>query len=360
MEILKAFKDPHIARNLLQRISLFKETVSFMEVCGTHTVAIFRTGIRAGLPENIKLVSGPGCPVCVTPAEVIEQAIGLACSENTVLFCFGDMMRVPGSSDSLESARASRGASVKMMYGPLEALEYAKLNPQHKVVLFGVGFETTIPLFASVIWQAKEEKVKNLYLFSAFKVVPPALKALLSSGDMKVDGFILPGHVSSIIGVDAYNFMADKYGISGVVTGFDLVDILRGIVFLLDMQETGTIAIKNEYSRVVSDKGNKKALERIFQVFKTCTANWRGLGEIPGSGLSLRDDFKDFDAEKLIDFKIEKVIEPVGCKCGEVIKGLCTPLECKLYKVKCKPLSPVGPCMVSSEGTCAAYYKYGS
>jgi len=330
-----------------------------MEVCGTHTVALFRTGIRDGLPKNINMVSGPGCPVCVTPIETMEKAIGLACRKNTCLFCFGDMLKVPGSKESLESARANRNAQVHMMYSPLEALEYAEKNRDKDVVLFGVGFETTIPLFASVLMRANKLNNNNLYMLSEFKVIPPALEALLSTEDSGIDGFMLPGHVSAMIGADAYRFMSDRYGMPGVITGFEPVDMLQGISALLQMISNGKGEIRNEYTRVVSPQGNKTALGIIKTVFGGCDSVWRGLGTIPGSGLRLKNEFERFDAERLIDFEIGSVSEPKGCKCGEVIKGKCKPTDCGLYGTRCNPSEPVGPCMVSSEGTCAAYFKYG-
>jgi hydrogenase expression/formation protein HypD len=359
MELLDNFSDPFLARKLLDKVASYNKEVSFMEVCGTHTVAIFKTGLRSGLPDNINLVSGPGCPVCVTPLNDIEKAIGLACRNNTVLFCFGDMMRVPGVTGSLETARAEKSAQVKIIYSPIEALDYAKKNPDQDVVLFGVGFETTVPLFASVMLRAHQENLTNIYLFSAFKLVPPAIDALLASGEVNLNGFLLPGHVSAIIGADAYQFMVEKHNTSGVIAGFEVVDILTGIDCLLDIVENKEIAIKNQYHRVVSAQGNRRALDIIYKVFIESEATWRGVGEIPQSGLSLHADFAEFDAEQLIDFSVDEVSEPKGCRCGDVIKGLSKPADCPLYKTKCTPSNPVGPCMVSSEGTCAAYYKYG-
>ncbi|MCL5674623.1 MAG: hydrogenase formation protein HypD [Candidatus Omnitrophica bacterium] len=358
-KILDNFNDTSISKKLLEKINLFKKNVSIMEVCGTHTVAIFRSGIRYGLPKNINLVSGPGCPVCVTPTVEIEKAIGLACKKNVTLFCFGDMVKVPGINETLETAKAKMGANVKIMYSPMEALDYAESNKKEVVVLLGVGFETTIPLFCSVITRAKNNKVKNLFLLSAFKLVPPALDALCSSKELKIDGFILPGHVSAIIGEEAYVPFMEKYRIPAVITGFEPVDILEGIYLLAGMISSGERLLKNQYKRVVSFEGNQKAQALINSVFRPCDSEWRGLGTIKNSGLSLSDDFKAFDAEALIDFDVPDVKDPKGCLCGDIIKGVRKPIECKLYKKVCTPESPVGPCMVSSEGTCAAYYKYG-
>lgn len=357
--LLDNFKNPQIARRLLEEIRSRTTGATLMEVCGTHTMALFTTGIRNGLPEHIHLAAGPGCPVCVTPVESIESAIGLACRKDTVLFCFGDMVKVPGASDTLESARANRGARVRVMYSPLEALEFARNEPRTDVVLFGVGFETTIPLFASVVQRAAAHRIENLYLLTAFKLIPPALEALLSSGDAGIDGFILPGHVSSVIGAGAYRFMAERYHVPGVIAGFEAVDLLEGILILLDMIDRREPAIKNRYARFVSPLGNQRARDLIASVFTECDSTWRGLGEIRNSGVRLTGDFSRFDAGALIDFEIGAVSEPAGCGCGDVIKGKRTPTECALFKAVCTPAHPIGPCMVSHEGACAAYYYYG-
>lgn len=330
-----------------------------MEVCGTHTVALLRSGIRAGLPENVRLVSGPGCPVCVTTSAMIEKAVGLACRKNTVLGCFGDMMRVPGAGGSLESARAERGADVRLMYSPLDALEWARNEPREDIVLFGVGFETTIPLFASVMKRARAEGLENVYLLCAFKLIPPAIEALLECGELAVDGFLLPGHVSSIIGVGAYGFIAEKHHVPGVIAGFEAADMLDGILLLLEMVEKGEPRIVNGYARSVPEEGNPRAREIVRSVFEECDSDWRGLGRIGRSALKLRGGYACFDAEPLIDFKIAEAPEPEGCACGDVVKGLKEPSDCGLFGTRCTPSHPVGPCMVSSEGSCAAYYKYG-
>lgn len=359
LDLLMEFENPDIARKLLDKISSFREKLAIMEVCGTHTVEIFRTGIRNALPANINLISGPGCPVCVTPTQAMEKAIGLACKKDTFLFCFGDMIRVPGVRNSLESARAEKSANLRLIYSPIEALEFARSEPAKSVVLFGVGFETTIPLFASVIARAKKEGIKNLYLLCAFKLIPPALELLLSSQDNRIDGFLLPGHVSSIIGERAYDDIFKNYRAPGVITGFKPVDILEGILISLEMITRKEPGIRNAYSRFVPQEGNKKARDLIESVFTVTDSEWRGLGKIKSSGLRLKEDFSEFDAEALVDFDIGAIREPQGCLCGEVIKGASKPTDCKLFATACTPLDPIGPCMVSSEGTCAAYYKYG-
>lgn len=353
---LDRFRDAGRARVLLEKLRSRRVRATVMEVCGTHTVAMFRSGIRTALPEGLRCISGPGCPVCVTPPEVVETAITLARRRRTILFTFGDMARVPGAGGSLENARAE-GAGFKIMYGPAEALDYAREHTDTDIVLLGIGFETTIPLFASILIRARDERLENLYLLAAFRLIPPALDAILS-GECAVDGFLLPGHVSVIIGEEAYAFLPEKYRVSGVVTGFEPVDILEGLLLLLDMIESGKPAIMNAYGRFVRREGNRRARDLAASVFTRCDARWRGFGEIPSSGLKLRDEFARFDAYRLLDRKISPIPEPEGCLCGEVIRGRRIPPECALFRSRCTPSTPIGPCMVSSEGVCAAHFKY--
>ena len=354
------FRDSKIARSLLNRINDYKGSVSLMEVCGTHTVQIFKTGVKSGLNSNIKLLSGPGCPVCVTSVRDLDKAIAIASSKNVVLCCFGDMVRVPGTYESLEKAKGRYGAGVKVIYSPIEALELAQQLPNKRVVMFGVGFETTIPAFASVLVRAKQKGIKNLFIFPVFKLIPPALRALLKSKYVNVDGFILPGHVSVIIGQKQYLFVAKEFNKPAVITGFEVVDILEGILFLLEMIEKKQAEVKIEYGRSVSPEGNKLATERIFNVFQKTDVEWRGLGLIKESGLKLRKTFSEFDVDNVLKIKLKPSRENPKCICGEVIKGLSEPIDCKLYAKACSPEHPIGPCMVSSEGTCAAFYKYGA
>ncbi|MDD5005827.1 MAG: hydrogenase formation protein HypD [Candidatus Omnitrophica bacterium] len=360
IQVNEQFKDVKIARILLERINLNKDEFSFMEVCGTHTVQIFKTGIRTGLNSNIKLLSGPGCPVCVTSVRDIDKAITIAGSKDFILCCFGDMLRVPGTSLSLEKAKGELAANVKIMYSPIEALELAEKSPSKKIVMFGVGFETTIPAFAAVLIRAREKKLKNLYIYSVFKLIPPAIRTLLESKYINIDGFILPGHVSTIIGSGEYRFIAEEFQKPAVITGFEVVDILEGILFLSDMARNKQAQIKIEYSRSVNPEGNKLAMEKIYSVFEKTDVEWRGLGKIRQSGLKLRGAFRDFDIDNVLDIKLKSPEENPQCICGDVIKGMSTPLDCKLYAKECTPENPVGPCMVSSEGTCAAFYKYGA
>ncbi|MFH1621587.1 MAG: hydrogenase formation protein HypD [Candidatus Omnitrophota bacterium] len=358
-QVIEQFKDSKIAKRLLEKINSFPDTVSLMEVCGTHTVQIFKTGIKSALNPNIKLLSGPGCPVCVTAVQDIDKAIAIASSKDVILCCFGDMVKVPGSGESLNSARGALGANIKVMYSPMEALELAKKLVNKKIVLFGVGFETTIPAFASVLIRAKQENIKNLFIYPVFKLIPPALRLLLESRYIDVDGFILPGHVSTILGKGPYDFMADEFNKPAVITGFELVDILEGIFLLVEMIQKKQPDVLIEYSRSVAPWGNRLAKETIFKVFKESDVQWRGLGIIKNSGLSLRKEFADFDVDSVLDIKRIASRENPKCICGNVIKGVSTPLDCKLFSKDCTLENPIGPCMVSSEGTCAAYYKYG-
>lgn len=330
-----------------------------MEVCGTHTAALFRTGIRAALPGTIRCLSGPGCPVCVTPPETVETAIGLARRKGTVLFSFGDMLRVPGRDGSLETARASGAARVRMMLGPVEALEHAVRAPREEVVMFGVGFETTIPAFAAVLRRAAAAGVGNLFLLPAFRLIPPAIEALFSGGKAPADGFLLPGHVSAVIGARPYAFLPGRYGVPGVIAGFEPVDLLEAILALLGMIERREPAIVNRYARFVPAEGNPRARALMDEVFAPCDSRWRGMGDLPASGLRLRDAFARFDAARLVDFEVPPAGEPAGCICGEVLRGSRTPAECPLFRRRCTPAAPVGPCMVSAEGTCSAFYQYG-
>ena len=276
-----------------------------------------------------------------------------------ILCCFGDMIKVPGTTGSLESAKGKLGANVKIMYSPMEALELAGKSPDKKIVMFGVGFETTIPAFAAVLNRAKQQNINNLFILPVFKLIPPAIKALLNSQEINIDGFILPGHVSTVIGQRQYEFIAKDFRMPAVITGFEVVDILEGIQLLLEMVKNNKPQIKIEYERSVVAEGNKIAQRIIFDVFEKDDVEWRGLGTIKQSGLKLRKEFKEFDVDNVIKVKLKPSKENPQCICGNVIKGLSQPLDCKLFARKCTPEKPVGPCMVSTEGTCAAYYKYG-
>jgi len=329
------------------------DSINLMEVCGTHTMVIARSGIRTMMPNRLNLLSGPGCPVCVTPQETIDYAIEIAQQKDVIVTTFGDMVRVPGSRDSLESF------SPKIVYSALDALNIASENPSKCVIFIGVGFETTSPTVAATILAAEERGIKNFYILPAFKLIPPALNFIVQSPKIKVHGFILPGHVSTIIGSGPYQFLAKKYRLPGCITGFEPINVLHGILNLI-MQITHKVArIDIEYTKVVKPKGNVRALEILNEVFQICDSNWRGIGVIEDSGLTLKGKYSEYDIRGKYRIRLQKSIEPKGCICGKILLGLNTPNDCRLFGKKCTPFAPVGPCMVSSEGSCAAYYRYG-
>ena len=328
-----------------------------MEVCGTHTVAIARAGIKKVLPKTIRLISGPGCPVCVTHQADIDRAIEIAQIENVIMATFGDMMRVPGNKMSFENIKA-RGKDVRIVYSCLDALEIARDNPQKKVVFMGIGFETTSPTVAATLIKARKQRIENFFVLSNFKLIFPALAVLACSKQVQIDGFILPGHVSVITGSRFYEPIAKSYKKACVITGFEEHDILKGIKRLIEQVRQQRYKVEIEYKRAVRKEGNVQARRILFSVFEPCPAQWRGLGLIKRSGLKLRQEYKNFSAEKEFKIKLPKTVEPKGCLCGEVLQGIKSPRDCRLFKKVCTPQNPVGPCMVSSEGTCAAYYKY--
>lgn len=353
-----AFKDPKLARGLIETIHrLAPEHATLMEVCGTHTVAIARNGIRDLMPEGLRLASGPGCPVCVTCNRDIDTVIALARIPNVTITTFGDMTRVPGSTSSLLAEQAA-GRSVEIVYSPLDALAFAKAHPEREVVFVGVGFETTTPLVAMAIKRAKAMGLSNFTVFAAHKNMPGALELLVGDPTLELDALILPGHVSTIIGAEPYRFLAEKYGIPGVITGFEPVDVLQGIAMLVRQLHEGRAEIEIAYARGVMPEGNPVALAAIDEVFETCTATWRGLDDIPGSGYRIRDEFANFDAVRRFEPDVEPTRDPKGCRCGDVLRARIAPNECPLFRTVCTPENPVGPCMVSSEGSCAAYYRY--
>ena len=330
--------------------------MTFMEVCGTHTMAIARYGLRELLPPEIKLISGPGCPVCVTPNDYLDHAIALSGERDRVIVTFGDMLRVPGSSQSLESAR-TQGADVRVVTSTIEAVAMAETHPQKEIVFLGVGFETTAPTVAAAIIDAKTRGLKNFSVLTAHKTMPMPLRAL--SGDhLGVNGYILPGHVSAIIGTAPYAFLPEDYGLGGVVSGFEPVDILDSIRHLAVQVQQQRAEIENQYSRVVRPEGNAAAIRLINTVFKPVDARWRGLGEIAQSGLAISAEYADYDAALKFEVQVSDFKEPEGCRCGEILKGRIEPPACGLYGTRCTPEHPVGACMVSSEGTCAAHYRF--
>ena len=352
--------DVALCQQLLQSLTdiLAGRSFRFMEVCGTHTVTIFQTGLRALLPGNITHLSGPGCPVCVTHDAEIAACIELASRKDVLMATFGDLVRVPGpEGQSLKHARAN-GAQIAIVYSPLEALELARQNPGQTVVFLGIGFETTAPAVAATILQAKQLNLANFCVLSLHKLVPPVLKALLDDKDTALDAFLLPGHVSTIIGLEPYGFLVSRYGVPGVVGGFTAQEILLALCQLAKAFVCGEPMIVNAYPKAVHDGGNPKAREIMAEVFESKDALWRGLGQIPGSGLGIRSKYAQFDAVSRFALTLPEVRSIPGCKCGQVLKGTITPKECPLFGRKCTPQNPVGPCMVSTEGSCAAWFRY--
>ena len=332
--------------------------LKLMEVCGTHTVEIFRHGIRDVIPRTVTLLSGPGCPVCVTSVQDVDAAIAIAKAPGVIMATFGDMMRVPGGKESLLEAR-SEGADVRVLYSPLDALSLARKETNKEVVFFATGFETTSPLIAATVAQAAAAGIKNFSVYTAHKLVPPALQALLDSPDVLVDGFILPGHVSTIIGKKPYEFVAARYGKPSVITGFDANDIIEGILMIVRQIAKKRAIVEIQYRNIVKEEGNPKAVALLDEYFTPADAYWRGIGCIPKSGLTLREKFAAFDANKKFNPPVSTSREPELCSCGDILRGVKIPTECPLFGTGCTPESPVGPCMVSTEGSCAAYYKYG-
>jgi len=358
LKYMQEYRDPEIARGIAEKIrQTSRKPIRLMEVCGTHTVSIFRNGIRSMLPPTISLLSGPGCPVCVTTQQEIDAIIRMAAIDGVIVATFGDLMRVPGASSSLQQERAA-GRDIRMVYAAEDALEIAAENPDKKVVFPGVGFETTAPTIAATLLAARERQVDNFLVYSAHKLVPPALFALMQSADIHIDGFILPGHVSVIIGTRGYLPFFRKFGVPCTVAGFEPVDILQAVYTLVRQIEGGRSELSNDYRRVVTEEGNPKARRIMQAVFEVRDVAWRGIGIIPASGLKIREAFSDLDAEKVLSIAPVVSEEPKGCSCGDVLTGRKIPPECPLYRKVCTPLDPVGPCMVSSEGTCAAYYRY--
>ncbi|MEM2087403.1 MAG: hydrogenase formation protein HypD [Thermoproteota archaeon] len=358
MRFIEEYRDGELVKGIVGKVNELLEElgreVKIMEVCGTHTMAIARHGLRNLFRRNLDLISGPGCPVCVTPNSGFSLVFQAAETGRTVV-TFGDMMRVPLKGRSLSTLRGE-GLDIRVVYSPYDALKMAEEEPEKEFIMAGIGFETTSPLFASVILECRRRGARNLRLISLFRLMPPALNTLLEAEDLQIDGLILPGHVSTIIGVKPYIEIIEKHGVPAVVTGFEPVDIVESIRMILKQLVEKRSMVENEYVRTVRHEGNIKAVKLMQEVFKPVDAEWRGLGKIAGSGLALRDEFKFFDAVETYGFKPVETGEPPGCLCGEVIRGSRKPVECRLYRKVCRPDNPVGPCMVSSEGTCTAYY----
>jgi len=360
MNFLEAFRRPQQAHALLDRIlqSGASRTFRFMEVCGGHTMAIWRYGLPNLLAPSINLLSGPGCPVCVTPNGFLDRAMALSRQPDTIIVTFGDLMRVPGTSSTLLLEKA-RGADIRPVYSSRDALNMAHSNPERTVIFLGIGFETTAPTIAATMQAARQMGLKNLRLLSALKTMPQALRAIASGGEVKLDGLILPGHVSTITGTPIYEFLARDFSLPCVVSGFEPLDILQSLLMLVQQVQEGRADIEIQYGRSVRAEGNAKAREVMAAVFEPCAAEWRGLGLIPESGLRLNSKYQQMDASSL-EVEVEPAREHPGCRCGAVIRGAIRPDECALFGASCTPENPVGACMVSEEGTCAAHYKYKS
>ncbi len=358
MKYLDEYRDERLFRTQLARLQqIAKHPWVLMEVCGGQTHTLVRYGIDELLPAGMEMVHGPGCPVCVTPVEIIDKAIALAERPETILVSYGDMMRVPGSKTDLLHVKAL-GGDVRMVYSPMDSIKIARENPTREVVFFGVGFETTAPANAMVAWQAKRLGLKNLSLLSSHVLVPPAVEMLLSSPSNRVQGLIAPGHVCAIMGTSEYEYLVNKYKVPIVIGGFEPVDLMEAIVMLAAQLEEGRAELENQYSRSVREDGNKKAQELIAEVFEVCDRKWRGLGEAPKSGMRLSEAYREFDAEIRFNLTDIKVDEPKECISALILQGLAKPKQCSAFGTRCTPESPLGAPMVSNEGACAAYYLY--
>lgn len=359
MKHLDEYRDSSLAMVLVEELKKsVTKPLRVMEICGSHTMAIFRNGLRTILPEGLELVSGPGCPVCVTSASHMDAFISMADQPGVRVTIFGDLFRVPGTTTSLSEA-SSRGAKVDIVYSPMDALNLAEQNPDEMVVFLGVGFETTTPTIAATIMAAYQKKVKNFMVFSTQKTMPAPMHALLSDPNLKIDGLLCPGHVASIIGADAWKPLAEQYNLACVVGGFETADLIKSLTLLARQVSEGKYRVENVYPRAVAAEGNLRAQQMVEEIFEPADMDWRGLGMIPDSGLKIREKYSFFDAEKRLGITLAPAVEPKGCLCGDILKGINIPPHCPLFGKRCNPSHPIGPCMVSSEGTCAAYYKYG-
>jgi len=361
MKYIDEFRNKNLVRIAADRIKKImpRKDLNIMEVCGTHTQSFFRFALNELLPKNLRLISGPGCPVCVSPQAYIDQAIELSKDKDNIILTFGDMMRVPGESSSLEKERA-KGSAVRVVYSALDSLAIARKNAQKRVIFLAVGFETTAATIALAILLAKRENLKNLLFFSSMKVIPPAMEYLVRDKRLRLSGFLCPGNVSTIIGTEPYEIIAKRYGIGCCVTGFEPLDILEGIYFLVSQIVKKRPRVDNQYIRVVKKSGNLKARKMIRLILQVCSAQWRGIGEIPQSGLKLNYKYRMLDAERVLSIKRRRSHSAASrkCRCGDVLKGLISPLQCPSFSKACCPDNPLGPCMVSKEGVCNAYYRY--
>ena len=357
MKYIDEYRDKALVLQIAERIKkISTKKVRLMEVCGGHTMSIYKFGLPALLPDTIQLLSGPGCPVCVADKRYLDQAIAYSRLDDVIVTTFGDLIRVPGSTSTLEKEKAN-GADIRTVYSPLEALAIAQDNPSKKIVFLGIGFETTSPTSAAAVLEAYEKKISNFFLFTSHKIMPPAMAALIDEG-VKIDGYVCPGHVSTITGSHIYEPIAQKYKLSCVIAGFEPVDLMQAIYMLVKQQEENNPRVEIQYARVVKPEGNVLAQKMLAEVFIPRDDWWRGLGSLPLSGLGVAPKYQAHDAEKMIPVEVEPTIETKGCICGSILKGLSEPKDCKLFGNICSPANPVGACMVSSEGACAAHYRY--
>ncbi|SDL91295.1 hydrogenase formation protein HypD [Bacillus sp. OK048] len=364
LEILKQSNNPEICKPLVEAViekakvfhQKFGRKPAFMEVCGSHTMALARTGVKQCLKEYVNLISGPGCPVCVTDQRSIDAMIALAEGEDRIICTFGDMMRVPGSNKTLLDSKIA-GKDIRVLYSPVDAVKIAEENPDKEIIFLGVGFETTIPILTLMVGEAENRAITNFSIWMTTKLVEPALRFLLNAGEVNLDGFLLPGHVSIVLGEDSYQYLVDEYSISGVITGFETAELLSGIYKGIELGLNGKIAIVNNHPAVVSKTGNQVIHQWFDKYLIECDEAWRGIGVIANSGLDLKPEYDQFNAKKRFTVTVGEP-RKTKCHCGEVIRGLISPTECSLFGKACQPMNPIGPCMVSAEGSCAAHYQY--
>jgi hydrogenase expression/formation protein HypD len=357
MKYADEYRDKELVLKLAEEIrNNSKKRISLMEVCGGHTMSIQRFGIPALLPDTIRLLSGPGCPVCVSSRNYLDRAIAYSRLHDVIICTYGDLIRVPGSTSTLDREK-SQGRDIRIVYSVMDALKIAASNPGKKVIFLGIGFETTAPASAASVIGAKRQGIENFFLFSSHKIMPPAMAALIDEG-VRIDGYIAPGHVSTITGDSIYRDISEKYGLGCVIAGFEPVDLMESILMLVRQIENNDQKVEIQYKRAVRPDGNARAREMLEEAFLLRDDWWRGLGILPSSGLGLRESYSAFDAEKMFTVDVEPTREDKGCICGEILKGLKNPKQCALFARSCTPENPAGPCMVSNEGACAAYYRY--
>lgn len=364
LEILKQSSNPELCKELLAAVKeraqefqmLFGRNPAFMEVCGSHTMALAKSGVKSCLINDVRLISGPGCPVCVTDQQSIDAMISLSEGEGRIICTFGDMVRVPGSEKTLLDAK-TEGRDIRVLYSPVDAITIAQENPDKEVIFLGIGFETTIPILAILVGKAHELQLQNFSVWMTTKLVEPILRSLLDAGEVRLDGFLLPGHVSIVLGEDSYQFLPKEYHVSGVISGFEPAELLSGIYHLIDLAIKNEAKIINDHQAIVTKQGNKVAKAWMDTYFSVCDEAWRGIGIIPNSGLDIKDEYEKYNAKKRFHV-LQREVKKTKCRCGEVIRGLISPNECPLFGKACRPMNPIGPCMVSAEGSCSAFYHY--